>query len=117
MAEGLLHLGFRLATEPGPLRLAYGSMVIVQVIVVGALMPVTVLLVSQPEATVLLPVPVALSQLIVADVVPEPPSRKLTWMSDVGVSLNEVASPTYGESEHVALLSTVTAWPLLSSMT
>jgi hypothetical protein len=49
---------------------------------------VTVREVSQPDVGVLSPVPVVLSQVIVADVSPEPPSRKFTWMSDSGGSVN-----------------------------
>jgi hypothetical protein len=40
--------------------------------------------VSQPVAGVMLVVPVVVSQLIVALVSPDPPSRKLTWMSESG---------------------------------
>ena len=57
---------------------------IVQWTVVGAWMPVTVAVVSQPVAFVVSVVPVVLSQLIVPDVTLEPPSRKLTWMSESG---------------------------------
>ncbi len=92
-------------------------MTMVQVTVVGACTPVTVREVSQPVAGVLSPVPVVLSQVIVPLVSPEPPSRKFTWMSAVGVSVKEVVSPTYGLSLHSALLSTVTGWPVVSSMT
>ena len=80
-------------------------------------MPVTVVVSSQPVVPVVLVVPVELSQLIVADVTPEPPSRNRTWMSAVGVSVNEVVSPTYGSTLQLVLVSTPTVWPDGSSIT
>ena len=81
-------------------------------------MPVTVLVSSQPVVPLLSLMPVVLSQVMdVALVSPEPPSLKRTWMSAVGVSVNEVVSPTYGLSLHFALLSMVTEWPEESSTT
>ena len=68
----------------------------VQWTVVGASIPVTVRDVSQPLAAVLSPVPVVLSQVIVADVSPEPPSRKFTWMSDNGGSVNVTTADPLG---------------------
>src|SRR5262249_13315019 len=90
----------RLSRPVVPSSLIYGSMTMVQVMVVvagetvGTFTPVTVVEVSQPVAGELDVVPVALLQVIVADVAPEPPSRKFTWMSDSGVSVNEIVSPT-----------------------
>ena len=74
--------------------LNYGSMTIVQWTVVGAFTPLTVSVLSHPVAVVALDVPLALSQVIdVADVTPEPPSLKLTWMFDSGESVNEKFVP------------------------
>ena len=81
--------------------LGYGSITIVQWTVVGAWMPVTVSVSSHPVVSPVSEVPVVLSQEIVADVAPEPPSRKRTWMSDFGVSVavNVASLP----SPHVAV--------------
>ena len=87
----------------------HGSITIVQWTVVGASTPVTVREVSQPVAGVSLPVPVVLSQVIVADVSPEPPSRKFTWMSDSGGSVNvTTAAPVGGVSVQLVPVTTVT---------
>src|SRR5437879_1760 len=58
-------------------------MVMVQWMTAGET-PVTLFDVSQPVAGVVEPVPSALSQVIVALVSPDPPSRKLTWISESG---------------------------------
>src|SRR3954471_9472047 len=75
-------------------------MTMVQMTVIGdgsTLMPVTVVEASQPAAAVLEVVPVELSQVIdVADVSSEPPSRKFTWMSERGGSVNVAVAPAPG---------------------
>src|SRR4029450_3626507 len=92
-------------------------MSIVQITVVGAWMPVIVVVSSQLDVSVVSVVPVELWQLIVADVTSGPPSRNRTWMSAVGVSVNEVVSPTYGSTLQLVLVSTVTECPVASSIT
>src|SRR5262249_1022073 len=77
---------------------------------------VTVSEVSQPVAGVVDEVPVVLSQLIVADVAPDPPSRKLTWKSESGVSAKLTVEPPKGESLHFALAFTGMDCPAVVSI-
>src|SRR5437879_4967100 len=90
--------------------MGYGSIVIVHVTTVGAATFVTVRDVSHPVAAVLSPVPVVLSQLMVADVSVDPPSRKLTWMSESGALVKVAVAAAAGLGlVQLVPLATVTA--------
>jgi hypothetical protein len=83
----------------------------VQVTVVEPSMPVSVSVVSQLFSVEVSWVPVVLSQEIVALVSPEPPSRKLTWMSESGGLWNVAVALAAGRlSVQLVPFATVTDW-------